>query len=135
MKKLVSIICVLIVVMTFSGCKGGLYMEDFENVQWTCSEIELQYTYYDVETGFAMGTIVKDNEYIDIVCRYSLSKTIDIYDKEKYESRTGDEVCEPLLIGGYKIEGDIATVKILQDNLFNGEYLDKEIHLTKTPIE
>ena len=135
MKKLVSIICVLIVVMTISGCKAGLYMEDFENVQWTCSEIELQYTYYDVETGFAMGTIVKDNEYIDIVCRYSLCKTIDIYDKEKYESRTGDEVCEPLFIGSYKIEGDIATVKITTDNFFNGEYLDKEIELTKTPLK
>ena len=42
---------------------------------------------------------------------------------------------DPLLTGSYSIEGDVATVKITTDNLFNGEYLDKEIHLTKTPIE
>ena len=136
MKKIVSIICVLIVVMTISGCKVGLYMEDFENVQWNCSEMELEFTYGEQGPDLAVGTIVKDGETIEIVCLYFLTKVIWIYDKAKYEApRADDEVVDPLLTGSYSIEGDIATVKITTDNLFNGEYLDKEIHLTKTPVE
>ena len=79
---------------------------------------------------------LKDGEKVEIVCLYFLTKVIWIYDKEKYEApRADDEVIEPLLTGSYKIEGDVATVKITTDNLFNGEYLDKEIELIKTPIE
>ena len=136
MRKLVRIICFLIIVMTISGCKVGLYMEDFENVQWSCSEMELEFTYGIQGPEPAVGTIVKDGETIEIVCLYFLTKAIWIYDKAKYEApRADDEVVDPLLTGSYSIEGDIATVKITTDNLFNGEYLDKEIHLTKTPIE
>ena len=135
MKKLVSIICVLIVVMTISGCKVGLYMEDFENVQWNCSEMELEFTYGEQGPDLAVGTIVKDGETIEIVCLYFLTKVIWIYDKLEYDALASDEACDPLLTGSYSIEGDVATVKITTDNLFNGEYLDKEIHLTKTPIE
>lgn len=135
MKKLVSIICVLIVVMAFFGCKGGLYMEDFKDVQWTCNELEMKFTYTTDNEEMAFGTLTKDNESNEIVCLFTLSKTIEIFDKEQFEARSGDEVCEPLLVGGYTIKDDVATVKILKDNFFNGEYLDKEIHLTKTPIE
>ena len=111
-------------------------MEDFENVQWNCSEMELEFTYGEQGPDLAVGTIVKDGETIEIVCLYFLTKVIWIYDKAKYEApRADDEVVDPLLTGSYSIEGDIATVKITTDNLFNGEYLDKEIHLTKTPVE
>ena len=136
MRKLVRIICFLIIVMTISGCKVGLYMEDFENVQWSCSEMELEFTYGIQGPEPAVGTIVKDGETIEIICKYTLTKTIRIFDKAEYEApRTEDEVLEPLLTGSYSIEGDIATVKITTDNLFNGEYLDKEIELTKTPLK
>ena len=133
MKKIRSIIvCFLIVVLIFSGCRGGLYMEDFKNVQWTCSDMDIEFTYMD--TGPAIGTIVKDGVAIDIICWYSLSKTIDIYDKVEYEATTGDEVCVPLIIGSYSIKDDVATVNITQDNMFDGEYLDKVIYLEKTPL-
>ena len=137
MKKVICFfLCTVIVCCIFSGCKAGLYMEDFENVQWNCSEMELEFTYGEQGPDFATGTIVKDGEKVEIVCLYFLTKVIWIYDKEKYEApRADDEVIEPLLTGSYKIEGDVATVKITTDNLFNGEYLDKEIELIKTPIE
>ena len=135
--KLVKIISFVVIIACFilSGCRVGLYMEDFEDVQWTCSEIELQFKCTSENSEYAVGTICKDTESIEIVCKYFSTKVIWIYDKSEYESLTGDEACEPLLTGSYTIEGDVATVKITTDNLFNGEYLDKEIHLTKTPIE
>ena len=136
MKKVLNLALILILVVICSGCKVGLYMEDFENVQWSCSEMELEFTYGIQGPEPAVGTIVKDGETIEIICKYTLTKTIRIFDKAEYEApRTGDEVCEPLFIGSYKIEGDIATVKITTDNFFNGEYLDKEIELTKTPLK
>lgn len=135
MKKVAKWLCIFMVLLMLTGCKAGMYMEDFENVQWTCSEIQLQFSYKDVDSGPAVGTLGTDNQTVDIVCRYALTKTIWIFDKTEYESITDDEVCEPLFIGSYSIEDDVATVKITTDNLFNGEYLDKEIHLTKTPIK
>ena len=111
-------------------------MEDFKDVQWTCNEeIDIQFEYTSEDLEKAVGTIVKDGETIDIVCSYTLYKNIEVYKTDDYEANSIDDIRTPLLIGSYSIEGDIATVKILQDNLFNGEYLDKEIHLTKTPIE
>ena len=135
MKKLVSIICVLIVVMTISGCKVGLYMEDFKDVQWNCTDIELQFTYSSDNPEMAVGTIVKEDEKIDIICIYTANKSIWIFNKAEYESTIGDEVCEPLLIGSCTIKDDTAMVTIIRDNLYCGEYLDKEIELTKTPLK
>ena len=136
MKKVICfLLCIVIMCFTLSGCKVGLYMDDYKDVQWTCNELDMQFTYTSDNLEMAKGTLVKDGETIEILCSFTLSKTIDVYDKLQYESRTEDEICAPILIGSYSIEGDIATVKIIQDNLFNGEYLDKEIHLTKTPVE
>ena len=123
------------VIATLAGCKGGLYMEDFKDVQWTCSEIEMQFEYTSEDLEKAIGTLVKDGETIEIVCSYTLFKNIEVYDKTDYDANSIEDIREPLLIGSYKINGDIATVKIIQDNLFNGEYLDKEIELTKTPLK
>ena len=135
MKKIVKSICILMVIMTLSACKGGLYMDDFADVQWTCSEIDMQFEYTSDNREMAIGTLVKGDETINIVCKFTLYKNIEVYDESEYDSTTSDDVRTPLLIGSYSIEGDIATVEIIQDNLYNGEYLDKEIHLTKTPIE
>ena len=135
MKKIIRFVCLLIVVVTFSGCRGGLYMEDFIDVRWTCSDIDMQFTYTSDNPEMAIGTLVKDDETIDITCMYALTKTIWIFDKLEYDSTTIDGiVCEPLLIGSYVIEGDVATVTITRDNLFNGEYLDEVIYLEKTPL-
>ena len=123
------------VIATLAGCKGGLYMEDFKDVQWTCSEIEMQFEYTSEDLEKAIGTLVKDGETIEIVCSYTLFKNIEVYDKTDYDANSIEDIREPLLIESYKINGDIATVKIIQDNLFNGEYLDKEIELTKTPLK
>lgn len=135
MKKIISIIVWLIIaVATFSGCRGGLYMEDFVDVQWTCSDIDMEFTYNSDNLEMAIGTLVKDDETIEIVCMFSLFKNIEIYDKSEYDSTTCDDIRTPLLIGSYSIKGDVATVTIIQDNLFNGEYLDKVIYLEKTPL-
>ena len=135
MKKTISIIvCLSIVIGIFSGCRGGLYMEDFIDVQWTCGDIDMEFTYSSASPEMAIGTLNKDTETIDIVCRYALTKTIWIFEKLEYESITGDEACEPLLAGSYVIEGDVATVTITRDNLFNGEYLNEVIYLEKTPL-
>ena len=110
-------------------------MEDFENVQWTCDVLELQFSYTSDNPEAAIGNISKDDENIEILCKFFSTKVIWIYDKLEYDALASDEACDPLLTGSYSIEGDIATVKITTDNFFNGEYLDKEIHLTKTPVE
>ena len=120
---------------TFSACRGGLYMEDFVDVQWACSEINLQFTYTTAEDSEkGTGTLIKDNKTIDIVCMFTLSKNIEIYDKSEYDLTTGDIVCPALLIGHYKIKDDVATVTIVEDNLFNGDYLNKVIYLQKAPL-
>ena len=62
------------------------------------------------------------------------SKNIEIYDKSEYDLTTGDIVCPALLIGHYKIKDDVATVTIVEDNLFNGDYLNKVIYLQKAPL-
>ena len=118
---------------TFSACRGGLYMEDFVDVQWACSEINLQFTYTAEDSEKGTGTLIKDNKTIDIVCMFTLSKNIEIYDKSEYDLTTGDIVCPALLIGHYKIKDDVATVTIVEDNLFNGDYLNKVIYLQKAP--
>ena len=135
MKKLVKFICILMAIMTLSACKGGLYMEDFKDVQWTCSDINMQFVYADDEVYSAVGIIEKDGENVEIVCDYFATKVIWIYDKSEYDALAEGETCDPLLTGSYTIKGDVATVKITTDNLFNGEYLDKEIELTKTPLK
>lgn len=136
MRKIVGMVCFLVVVsVVFNGCRVGLYMEDFENVQWTCDVLELQFSYTSDNPEAAIGNISKDDENIEILCKFFSTKVIWIYDKLEYDALASDEACDPLLTGSYSIEGDVATVKITTDNLFNGEYLDKEIHLTKTPIE
>lgn len=109
-------------------------MDDFINVRWTCSEINLQFTYTADNLEKATGTLIKDNKIIDIVCMFTLSKNIMIYDKSEYDLTTGDIVCPALLIGHYKIKDDVATVTIVEDNLFNGEYLNKVIYLQKAPL-
>ena len=135
MKKKINIaVCLLIVVGIFSACRGGLYMEDYVDVRWTCNDINLQFTYTADNFEMGIGTITKDNTTIDIVCLFSLSKNIEIYNKSEYNSSTGDVVCTPLLLGHYKINGDVATVTIVEDNLFNGDYVDKVISLQKKPL-
>lgn len=119
---------------TFSACRGGLYIEDFVDVQWACSEINLQFTYTADDPGKATGTLVKDNNTLDIVCLFSLSKNILIYDKSEYDLSTDGVDCMVLLMGHYKIKDDVATVTIVEDNLFNGDYLNKVIYLQKAPL-
>lgn len=109
-------------------------MEDYVDVRWTCNDINLQFTYTADNFEMGIGTITKDNTTIDIVCLFSLSKNIEIYNKSEYNSSTGDVVCTPLLLGHYKINGDVATVTIVEDNLFNGDYVDKVISLQKKPL-
>ena len=136
MNKNINILVYLfVVIVTLCACRGGLYMEDFVDVQWTCSNMDMKFTYTVDNEGTAVGTIVKDNETINIVCMYTASKNIEIYDKLEYDSTTIDGiVCEPLIIGHYEIKDDIAVVTIFEDTLFNGEYLDKVIYLEKTPL-
>lgn len=135
MKKVAKMTVLLILVVICSGCLVGVYIEDFKDVQWTCNDIELQFTYTSDNLEMAIGTLAKEDENIDIICKYAANKAIWIFDKAEYESTTDNEVCEPLLIGSYTIEGDTATVTIIRDNLYNGEYLDKVIQLTKAPID
>ncbi len=133
-KKLIILFFLLVFVGNLSACRWGLYMDDFINVRWTCSEINLQFTYTADNLEKATGTLIKDNKIIDIVCMFTLSKNIMIYDKSEYDLTTGDIVCPALLIGHYKIKDDVATVTIVEDNLFNGEYLNKVIYLQKAPL-
>lgn len=135
MKKIISIaVCLLMVVGTFSACRAGLYMEDFVDVQWTCNDIELQFTYTSENSEMGIGTLVKDNETIDIVCMFSLSKHIEIYDKSKFDPTDGIDLSTALLVGHYKIKDNIATVTIVKDNLFGGNYLNKVFYLQMTPL-
>ena len=135
MKKIISIaVCFVVIVGTFSACRGGLYMDDFVDVQWTCSDMGLQFTYTTNDPEKATGTIVKDEETIDIVCLFSLSKNIEIYDESEFDLQTDGIECAALLIGHYKIKDDIATVTIVEDNLFHGDYWDEVIYLQMTPL-
>lgn len=133
-KKLIILFFLLVFVGNLSACRGGLYMDDFINVRWTCSDINLQFTYTADNLEKATGTLIKDNKTIDVVCMFTLSKNIEIYDKSEYDLTTGDIVCPALLIGHYKIKDDVATVTIVEDNLFNGDYLNKVIYLQKAPL-
>lgn len=133
-KKLIILYSLVMFVGTFSACRGGLYMEDFVDVQWTGSDINLQFTYTADDPGKATGTLVKDNNTLDIVCLFSLSKNILIYDKSEYDLSTDGVDCMVLLMGHYKIKDDVATVTIVEDNLFNGDYLNKVIYLQKAPL-
>ena len=135
MKKVLNLALILILVVICSGCLVGIYMEDFKDVQWICTDIELQFTYSSDNPEMAVGTIAKEDEKIDIICIYTANKSIWIFNKAEYESTIGDEACEPLLIGSYTIKDDAAMVTIIRDNLYCGEYLDKEIELTKTPLK
>ena len=135
MKRIRSIItCLFIVVVIFNACRGGVYMEDFEDVQWTCSDIKMEFTYTSDNPEMAIGTLIREDETIEIVCLFSLFKNIEIYDKSEYDATTCDDIRIPLIIGSYVIKDDVATVTIIQDNLFNGEYLDEVIYLEKTPL-
>lgn len=135
MKKIVSIlVSLLIVIVTFSACRGGVYIDDFVNAQWTCNDLSLQFAYTDDNPEMGVGTLVKDNETIEIICLFSLSKNIEIYDKSNYGSTDSDEVCKALLIGHYEIKDNVAKVTIIEDNLFKGEYLNKVIYLKMTPL-
>ena len=110
-------------------------MDDFDDVQWVCKDIQLQFSYVSDNLEMGTGTIIKDKEVIDIVCMFSLSKNIEIYDKLKYNSTTGDDVCDALLIGHYEIEGNVAKVTIVEDNLYEGNYLNKVIYLDRIPLK
>ncbi len=135
MKKIISIVVyLLIVVGIFSACRGGLYMEDFVDVQWTCNDIGLQFTYTNDNSEMGVGTLVKDNKTIEIVCLYSLSKNIEIYDKSEYNLTADDVVCAALLIGHYELNNNVATITIVEDNLFDGDYLDKVFTLQMIPL-
>ncbi len=128
------VVCLFLVVGTFSACRGGLYMDDFVDVQWTCSNMGLQFTYTADDPEKAIGTIVKDGETIDIACLFSASKQILIYDKAEFDLQTDGIECAALLIGHYKIKDGVATVTIAEDNLFHGDYLDEVIYLQMTPL-
>lgn len=65
---------------------------------------------------------------------FILNKNIKIYDELEHDLTTSDIVCTALLIGHYTIEDDIATVTIVEDNLFNGDCLNNVIHSLKTPL-
>ncbi len=135
MKKIISIVVyLLIVVGTFSACRGGSYIEDFVNVQWSCSDMSLRFTYTEDNSEMGTGTLVKDDNTIEIVCLFSLSKNIEIYSKSDYNSTAGDVICTALLIGHYELKDNVATVTIVEDNLFNGDYLDKVIYLQMKPL-
>lgn len=135
MKKRISIVvCFLIIIGMFCACRGGTYIEDFVDVQWICDDIGLQFTYTADNREMGIGTLDKDKESLDIVCLFSLSKNIEIYDKMEYNSKVGDEVCEALLVGHYELKDGIATITIIEDNLFGGDYLNKVIYLQMTPI-
>lgn len=134
-RKIISIVvCMFILVGMFSACRGGSYMEDFIDVQWTCDDIELQFTYTSSNREMGIGTVVKDNGVIDIVCQFTLSKNIEIYDKEKYNEATGYIECTALLIGYYELKDDVATVTIVEDNLYDGDYVNKKIYLQMKSI-
>ncbi|MBQ7778905.1 MAG: hypothetical protein IJ404_00275 [Clostridia bacterium] len=135
MKKIINIfVSLLIVIVTFSACRGGVYIDDFVNVKWTCNDFGLQFSYTDDNPEMGVGTLVKDNETIEIICLFSLSKNIEVYDKSNYSSTDSNEVCKALLIGHYEVKDDVAKVTIIEDNLFNGEYLNKVIYLKMTPL-
>lgn len=59
-KKLIILYSLVMFVGTFSACRGGLYMEDFVDVQWACSEIKLQFTYTAEDSEKGTGTLIKD---------------------------------------------------------------------------
>ena len=91
-KKLIILFFLLVFVGNLSACRCGLYMDDFINVRWTCSDINLQFTYTADNLEKATGTLIKDNKTIDVVCMFTLSKNIEIYDKSEYDLTTGDIV-------------------------------------------
>ena len=134
MKKTISFFLCLLIVVSFSACRAGLYMDDFIDTRWTCDEMNLQFTYNADNLDVAIGTLVKDGKTIDIACMYTMAKTILIHDKSEYYATADGEVCVPLLIGRYRIKGDTATYTITEDNLFGGDYLDKVIYLRMTPL-
>ena len=63
-KKLIILFFLLVFVGNLSACRWGLYMDDFINVRWTCSEINLQFTYTADDLEKATGTLIKDNKTI-----------------------------------------------------------------------
>jgi len=118
MKKIISIaVCVFLVVGTFSACRGGVYMEDFVDVQWTSSDIGLQFAYTADDREKGIGVLNQNDETIDIVCLFSANKNILIYDKSEFDLQTDGIECAVLLMGHYKINNDVATVTIVEDNL------------------
>lgn len=111
-------------------------MEDYVDVRWTCDDIDMQFTYTSDNSEMGLGTIIKDNEKIEIVCLFSLSKHIEIYDKATFDLNSeyigGDSA---LIVGHYKLKDDIATVTIVKDNLYDGNYLNKAICLQMTHLD
>lgn len=107
---------------------------------WVCEELNLEFTYVkytsEEESEEQMGKIVKDGETIDVVCAYTWSRAVELYDKKEYDesiAEHGGIACEPILIIKYDFDdkNPVAKAVVTKDILFGGEYLDKEVTLKK----
>ena len=62
MEKLNFVIYLIIVVTTFGACRGGMYIDDFINVQWICNDINIQFKYTGEDCEKGRQSLVKDDK-------------------------------------------------------------------------
>ena len=126
MKK-IYLIFISIMSLFLSSCRPLDYGDKYENVRWTSTYPNIEFTVIHRLEEYHLGTIYFESGYIEIIAYWSLTNSIDLYFKDKVDdlpqgnSKSDDEIA---IKGQYKIWRNQGVVKmhVDLDNVFNYKY-------------
>ena len=126
MKRL-FLIFLTFMTLLLQSCRPLDYGDKYENVRWTSTYPNIEFTVYNKTDGKHLGTIYQDNENIEIIALWSLTNGLYLYNKDKVDSLLENEGLsenEIAIKGQYKIWRNQGVVKMHVDidNVFNFKY-------------